>query len=62
MERFRMDNTEGYTQQQLNDLNRLFEAETEAAGIFNPDAECFNDKTVMDAFAERVLREFDDAG
>lgn len=49
MEKFRMDNTEGYTQSQLDELNKRYQAEIE--NIENADEQ--------HDISEHVLREYD---
>jgi len=54
MERFRTDNTEGYSADQLAELNRIYKARVVAM----PD-EAQADKSICDYVAEHVLAEFD---
>lgn len=54
MERFRMDNTAGCTQDQIDELNRRYRAIL--ASLPNDEAEC---KSITDRIAEQVLTEFD---
>lgn len=59
MTRFRMDNTEGYAQEQLDELNRRFEAAVAELGTEERERAQAGDK--LDHVAERVLTEFDAA-
>jgi len=52
--RFRRDNTEGYTEEQLADLNRLYEAR-----LATYSAQDRYEKSVRDYIAERAQVEFD---
>jgi hypothetical protein len=52
--RFRRDNTEGYTDEQLADLNRLYQARLAAYS-----AQDRREKSVRDYVAERAQVEFD---
>jgi hypothetical protein len=52
--RFRRDNTEGYTEKQLADLNRLYEAR-----LATYSAQDRSEKSVRDYVAERAQVEFD---
>jgi hypothetical protein len=52
--RFRWDNTEGYTEEQLADLNRLYEARL---ATYSAQDRC--EKSVRDYVAERAQVEFD---
>ena len=52
--RFRQDNTEGYTEEQLADLNRLYQARLAA---YSAQDRC--EKSVRDYVAERAQVEFD---
>lgn len=63
MSRFRMDNTEGYTQTQLDELNRRYEIGS-GDGIAHLDPSDPLDKAVLDNWAEIVQGTFDtvDAG
>lgn len=51
MEHFRADNTEGYSTEQLYELNRRFEDATH-------DFLCL-DKSIADSISERILAQFD---
>lgn len=56
-ERFRRDNTEGYTQDQLDELNRLFDAY-----MASSDTEHLDDSALAsfeDFAAEQVQAQFD---
>lgn len=55
MARFTDDNTDGYTDQQLAELNKRFEARAAAVDMDDQNA-----KSTLDHIAERVLAEFDD--
>lgn len=52
--KFREDNTEGYTDAQLAELNRRYEAEV--ATLSPEDA---SDKSLTDNIGERILADFD---
>ena len=52
--RFRRDNTEGYTEEQLTDLNRHYQARL---ARYNAQDRC--KKSVRDYIAERAQVEFD---
>jgi hypothetical protein len=61
MKHFTMDNTEGYNQQQLDELNNLLEAELIAS---EPDCGYSDDgyQEEVKAASERVLKNYDPAG
>lgn len=49
MEHYRLDNTDGYTQEELDELNRRFK---------QIDTSCM-EKSVIDAVSEQILEKFD---
>ena len=58
MNYFRQDNTEGYTDQQLMDLNARLVAELDSRGISdNPDEWSGNDRQIVESEAERILND-----
>jgi hypothetical protein len=58
--RFRQDNTEGYTEEQLADLNRLYQASRlYQARLAAYSAQDRREKSVRDSVAERAQVEFD---
>lgn len=48
-EKFALDNTEGYDQSQLDELNRRYERLAEGV----------DDPSILDSISENVLRDFD---
>jgi hypothetical protein len=54
--RFRDDNTEGYSTANLAELNRRYEAAIAEAGIDTDDPD---NKSICDGIAEKVLSQFD---
>lgn len=61
---FSLLNTEGYTEQQLAEMNRRLAAlieEEEAAANRRLDPGDITDKSTIDHLSEQVLREFDNA-
>lgn len=62
MPRFTEDNTEGYTPEQIDELNRRFEAALEAEqGELGRALDIYTtaDKSLMDRIAEKILTDFD---
>ena len=57
--RFTSENTEGYTQPQLDELNSLFEQAVYRELGDAPDVSQNPGKSTADHIAERVLAEFD---
>lgn len=55
---FTMDNTEGYTQSQLAELNARFDAKL-SDYTSSMDEDNSLDKSEVDFIAERILKEFD---